>query len=391
MSLFQDCHLWSINLSKLLKFLEEKPLYYKEIDYDRMPRVWSSIKDNIKLPKVVHIVGTNGKGSTGRFLATYLYKIGKRVLHYSSPHILEFNERIWIDGKNVDYSILDEVHLKLLDILGDKVNGLSYFEYTTLIAIYLSQDVDYLILEAGLGGELDATNVVENDLSLITPIGFDHQAFLGDTIQEIATTKLKSIDNRAIVATQEHKEVYRVLEDLNKEYSAPNDVLTKDDLEGINNFIIKNSFASYLTQNLALAMSVVKYFGYSLDLTLIDDIKLFGRCQKIAPNITVDVGHNPLAAKVIAKEFANKKIDLIYNTFSDKDYREVLKILKPIINKVLIIDVDDSRVEKRDILESTLNELKLNYSSFDSIESKKDYLVFGSFSVVERFLKTYRV
>jgi dihydrofolate synthase/folylpolyglutamate synthase len=356
-----------------------------------MPRVWISIKDNIKLPKVVHIVGTNGKGSTGRFLATYLYKIDKRVLHYSSPHILEFNERIWIDGKNVDYSILDEVHLKLLEILGDEVNGLSYFEYTTLIAIYLSQDVDYLILEAGLGGELDATNVVESNLSLITPIGFDHQAFLGDTIQEIAITKLKSIDNRAIVATQEYKEVYKVLEDLNKNYSAPNDVLTKDDLESINNFIIKNSFASYLTQNLALAMSAVKYFGNSLDLTLIDDIKLFGRCQKIAPNITIDVGHNPLAAKVIAKEFTNKKIDLIYNSFSDKDYREVLKILKPIINRVLIIDVDDSRVEKRDILESTLNELKLDYCSFESIESKKEYLVFGSFSVVERFLKIYRV
>jgi dihydrofolate synthase / folylpolyglutamate synthase len=80
-------------------FLEKKPLYYSEIDYTRMPRAYASIQEKLSIPKIIHIVGTNGKGTTGRFIANALFALGKSTGHYTSPHIQDFNERIWLNGK----------------------------------------------------------------------------------------------------------------------------------------------------------------------------------------------------------------------------------------------------------------------------------------------------
>ncbi|MEJ2372600.1 MAG: bifunctional folylpolyglutamate synthase/dihydrofolate synthase, partial [Sulfurimonas sp.] len=166
------------------EFLESKPLYYTEIDYTRMPRAYSSIKEKFKLPKIIHIVGTNGNGTTGRFLATALIRRGYKTLHYTSPHILEFNERIWINGTNISDQKLEQLHENLQELLPQEfIDGLSYFEYTTFLAVLAASECDYLILEAGLGGEHDATAVFENILTLVTPIDKDHEAFLGNTIE----------------------------------------------------------------------------------------------------------------------------------------------------------------------------------------------------------------
>jgi len=115
-------------------------------------------------------------------------------------------------------------------------------------------------------------------------------------------------------------------------------------------------------------------------------VPLFGRCQRVLPNVTIDVGHNPLAAQVIVNEFKNKKITLIYNSYADKDYEEVLKILKPIIDKIVIIDLEDKRiVEKKDLLK-VIKELNIIVEQKIKIKDEQEYLVFGSFLVVEKFL-----
>lgn len=164
---------------QLQAFLETKPLFYDEIDYARMPKAYQGIAFHLKLPKIIHLVGTNGKGTTGRFLAEMLHTKGLHVGHYTSPHILHFNERIWLDGDNVEDTTLEKAHETLLSWLEPSVaQSLSYFEYTTLLAmVVFSQICDYIVLEAGLGGEFDATNIFPKCLSIITPIGLDHQAF----------------------------------------------------------------------------------------------------------------------------------------------------------------------------------------------------------------------
>ena len=185
-------------------FLEQKPLFYDVIDYARFPKIYYAIAHHFKLPKIIHIVGTNGKGTTGRFLAHMLRQNHLHVGHYTSPHIVAFNERIWIDGSYVDDALLEAYHQRLTLLLSpEDAQALSYFEYTTLLAMLIfCEKCDYVVLEAGLGGEFDATNVFPKILSIITPIGYDHQAFLGESIEAIATTKLNSVKNDFILAKQ---------------------------------------------------------------------------------------------------------------------------------------------------------------------------------------------
>ncbi len=365
---------------KLSKFLDKKSMYYDEIDYSTIKKAWGELKPHVSLPFVIHLVGTNGKGSTGRFLSHYLNKTNYKVLHYSSPHILKFNERIWINGSDVNDAILEDTHNTLQTILSQNlIDKLTYFEYTTLLSFYLSSGFDYLVLEAGLGGEFDATNVVKNDLTLITTIDFDHQSFLGNTIKEIAGTKLRSCDTKMIVNKQVHEEVYTIA--------------STYDFSHVDTFDVSslNFLPEYLLQNLQLSLSALKYLNIKINLDEFQDIELFGRCQKIKENITIDVGHNPLAASVIKDVFVNKekKVSLIYNCFSDKDYKKVLTILNPIIDEILIINVSDDRiVDKKNLLEVCAN-LNINVDEFKYLEKDKEYLVFGSFSVVEEFLKVY--
>ena len=169
----------------LKKYLEEKPLYYEKIDYSRMPRIYDKIKSYLAIPKIVHIIGTNGKGTTGRFLADALFSMGFNTGHYTSPHILEFNERIWINGADAADEELEYAHVRLQKLLTKvDADSLSYFEYTTLLAILVFKECEFVVIEAGLGGEYDATAVFPKIATLVTPISYDHEAFLGSTIKD---------------------------------------------------------------------------------------------------------------------------------------------------------------------------------------------------------------
>jgi dihydrofolate synthase / folylpolyglutamate synthase len=374
--------------ANLQEFLEYKTLYYDKIDFTIVKSSWQILSKKIKLPFVIHIVGTNGKGSTGRFLAHYLHKKDFKVLHYSSPHIMKFNERIWINGSDVSDENLEIAHKFLQELYEiELLEKLTYFEYTTLLAFYLSKDFDYLVLEAGLGGEFDATNVVENNLSLITTIGLDHQSFLGNSVEEIAATKMRSCDNKMIIGYQVFDEVIKTAHEVKEQIlEQRNRNIEIIEVLEFDKYSINEKFASYLKRNLHLVIACLNELKIPIDTQLFDDVPLFGRCQKIASNITIDVGHNPLAAEVIKKEFENKKITLIYNSYADKDYVEVLKILKPIIKKLIIIELDDKRVVKKDDLLEVITQLNIPNEERIKIEEDEEYLVFGSFLVVEKFL-----
>jgi len=362
-------------------------MYYDKIDYDTIELSWEILKREIILPYIIHLVGTNGKGSTGRYLSSFLLQEKKTVLHYSSPHIINFNERIWINGENVSTALLESVHKKLLSILSNElIEKLTYFEYTTLLGLYLSSGKDYLVLEAGLGGEFDATNVVKNDLSIITTIGLDHQSFLGNTVEEIARTKMKSCDNSFILSTQVFDEVIKVKNEI---LSDKFEIKRKKYLCDKNKAIL--DLAEYLQENLQVVFRVLEYLGFTEKRYTLP--KLQGRFEKFRPNIIVDVGHNPLAAQAIANELKkeNKKIILVYNSFKDKDYQKVLEILYPYIKEIQIIKCKDDRIVEKSFLLKFIDSLGLKSKDFDiiNLKTEENYLVFGSFLVVENFLKGY--
>ncbi len=385
---------------QLTEFLAKKPLYYKEIDHQRVHDAYALLKPHIIQPRTVHVVGTNGKGSTGRMVAHLAYKSGIKVGHYTSPHILKFNERIWLDGADISDEVLESAHQKLFSILGQEVSdALSYFEYTTLLAFVVFENCDLMVLEAGLGGEFDATNVCDKELSIITPIGIDHQAFLGETIEEIALTKIRSIQKKVLLAPQVYDEVIDVAKKLVNDVGASLVVAQKlgEDGQmkgtheeypyGLYEIAKKKGWGDYLIDNATVALKALEILDISYDINDLKNLELFGRFYPLTDNIRIDVGHNPLAARAIEKAL-DSKVVLIYNSLDDKDYIQVLATLKPKVKRVEIIKIDSQRATTLEKIESALKTVELEYSYFENnINKDENYLVFGSFYVVEAFLK----
>ena len=374
------------------KFLNEKPLYYEEIDHQRVHVAYALLKPHIKQPFTIHIVGTNGKGSTGRILASLLHFSGKAVGHFSSPHILKFNERIWIEGEDSSDEVLALAHDKLYRILGQKISDmLSYFEYTTLLAFVAMEHLDVMILEAGLGGEFDATNVISKELSIITPIGLDHQDFLGNSIESIAQTKLNSITKKALIGFQPYPTIYTIAKNIAKQKDTELYLLEQEEISpNISSIFDGLGWAEYLLENTLLAKKALDILAFSYNLNSLNKVELFGRFYPILPNVRVDVGHNLLAAKVLTKAlkkcYNSEKVILIYNSLKDKDYKNILFEFKKYISHVEILSIETERAIEDKCLKLALSELEIRYKRFETIDVNNTYFVFGSFYVVETFL-----
>ncbi len=376
----------------LIEFLNNKPSNYKNIDIARMPKIYELYKEYFNLKPVIHIVGTNGKGSTGRWLALMLKNAGFKVGHYTSPHIVEYKERFWVDGECVSYDGLDFFHKKLLDILDKKdAKELSYFEHSTFLSALVFESCDFIIMEAGLGGEFDATNVFKKQLSIVTSIGFDHEEVLGDNIQDIAKTKLNSINTSTVLSSQQNDSVVKLAKEMALKKGV--DLIYAKEDESAKVEILKylktHKYAEFFYANLQTAYVAAKTLKVEVDFSSLPALDLQGRCQKIRDNIYIDVGHNPLAARVIKENFKNDKIVLVYNSFLDKDYALVLNIFKPIVEHVEIIRFNSQfRKTAEDEIKKTLEGMKVPWRYFENnIDEKKIHLVFGSFHVVEEFLK----
>jgi len=373
---------------RLEEFLSSKPLFYKEFDPTRMQKAYNQVKAALPSPRIVHLIGTNGKGSTGRYLAQMLSLVGLSVGHYTSPHILQFNERIWIDNAIASDRVLDEAFDKLMGVLDIKwQESLSYFESTTLVAMMAFEKCDIVVLEAGLGGEDDATSVFENELTLLTPIGLDHADFLGDTLSEVAGSKIRGIQ-KAVISAVQKEEVNHVLkeESFKRGFTIHKLELSKEDEKEVRYFE-NRGIADYLVANFSLALCAFRYLGLEDKVESQALTTLFGRLTSLDNNLIVDVGHNILAAQAILSFYGKTKVNLVYNTLADKEYEKILKLLKPIISKVSIIDIDDDRAVEKEILQITLEKLDIKYETFSEVEKDCKTLVFGSFTVVEAFLK----
>lgn len=376
-------------------FLKNKPLFYKEINRARMPNAFKFVQGAFKIPKIIHVVGTNGKGSTGRFLAQMLAR-DHSVGHYTSPHIFEFRERFWINGAVASADALETAHERLIKILPPEVaRSLSYFEYATLLCAVLFEGCDFFVCEAGVGGEFDATNVFDKRLSLFTPIGFDHTALLGDTLERIATTKFNAMADVALMNDDMSELCAGIARRIAAKKGATlkfaSQNLTNDDKNEIKIYAEEFGLPEFLRSNLTLSSSAFKELGFSLNLANLGALSLGGRCEKIAPNVTIDVGHNEMAAQALVKRFAGKKLNLIFNAFADKDIKAVLMAIKPIVKKTYIIEYETPGRELATAqVKEALRQLNMEFEGFADVCADEEYLAFGSFYLVEAFLKRYR-
>lgn len=401
------------NETQLERFLDEKGLEYAPFDSARAPKILQQL-NIVSLPTqtIIQVIGTNGKGSTGRFLSLILHKIGFNVGHFSSPHLLSLEERFWKNGANLSREVLNEAFLALDSTAELQLEKASYFEVLTFLALEVFKNCDILVLEAGLGGEFDSTTTcVQAELSLFTSIGLDHQEFLGDTLEKIATTKLKAMSKRAILGFQSEnaEEIISIAQEIAKEKNAKLEIL-KEIPDEISQWIARKDYPYYQAQNLTLA-----YYGllalkeileqkqefsqnvlanFSLEcLKILPSLDLQGRLQRLAPNLYLDVAHNVNAAQALVKQFKNhyfsqNKCVLIYNSYFDKNPRAVLSALAPIIKRVEILEIANMRMIAKAQLEKILQELKIEFKDFKmmNLNPEENYLVCGSFSVVAEFL-----
>ena len=294
----------------LKDYLSDKPLFYDKIDYSRFPRAFASVREAIKPREIIHIVGTNGKGSTGRFLAQILTEFGFCVGHYTSPHIFKFCERFWLKGRDVSDDELEKAHQFLQSVLNDEFkSSLSYFEYATLLAAVLFRECDYVIFEAGMGSRYDATGVFDKSLSLFTPIGLDHTAFLGKNIESIAQTKFYQPAKFALMNDFMDFRAVKIGREVAKEFGSnllfAHEILDDNDKNALDEYSREFALADFMRSNLTLAYSGAKMILF-LDAN--------NRAQ-ISPNLDeiinakfdVNIGEN------LVKDSPNLKINLSEN------------------------------------------------------------------------------
>lgn len=309
--------------------------------------------------KAIHVAGTNGKGAVVALLDAALREGGLKVGRYTSPHLVKLNERFFLDGSPVDDLKLDLISSnveKAVSSSGDAGEGMTFFEALTAVAfsLYAESKVDVAVLETGLGGRLDATNICNPALTIITRIGLDHCDWLGDTVEKIALEKAGIIKPGVPVVLGENMpEVREIVENRAKElnspfYYAPDMVLEFDIPEDF------SLLGSFNRENALTAMAALKVirerslFNISRPENLIDGFSKVvwpGRFQKVG-NVIVDGAHNPPAARALIKalsELPEKKYVLIAGFCADKDVDETLSILAPFVSKAYAIKTNNPR------------------------------------------------
>lgn len=320
--------------------------------------------------KSVHIAGTNGKGSTSSMIASILQEAGYKVGLYTSPHLKDFRERIKINGEEISEIFVVDFISNNLSFFNE--NHLSFFEMTVGLAFdyFAKQEVDVAIIEVGLGGRLDSTNIITPLLSVITNIGLDHVAILGNTLEEIAFEKAGIIKPHIpVVIGQYTNETKKVFVDKAKEVesnivfaSELNLSEIKSDLKGNYQIFNKKTVQASIEQ-LRNYFEITKSNEENGFLNVVKNTKLLGRWQILNENplIIADTAHNKDGLEIVMKQISEQKFTDLYIVFgvvNDKDLSEVLPLM-PKNAKYFIAKPNVPRGLEVSILEDKMKEYGL--------------------------------
>lgn len=349
-----------------------------------------------KLPKTIHIAGTNGKGSTLAFLRSMIEAEGKTCHVYTSPHLVEFNERIVLADENISDNFLNEI-LKECKEKCDDLN-LTFFEGTTIAAFLAFSKIkaDYLLLETGMGGRLDATNIMGLNgnepplLTIITPISYDHMEFLGETISKIAYEKACIIkQNVSCIISRQNEEAFKTILDYASTKNSSTKTLDKDFYYKINedgSFIFSSSNETNLEfkkpsltgnhqyMNAAVAIAAALQIGISAKAIVqgVTTAKWPARMQKLSENIYLDGGHNAEAGSIIAdyifqeNKLISKNNIAIIAMLKTKDFKSFIKNLSPSFDDIYITNIpNESNCRSPSEIKEVCDELNISSKIFD--------------------------
>ena len=327
------------------EILTSKNKFHIKLGLERMEIILKAFNNPENSFECIHIAGTNGKGSTCAIIEKILLEDKRKVIgKYTSPHLFSYTERISVDGENISEVELNQI-ISLINKKDDELNlGLTEFEILTAAAFiyFKKKNVDIAILETGLGGRLDATNVIKKPLiSVITSISFDHKERLGDTIEKIAYEKAGILKNGSKCAFLKSNNGF---ETLKNEAIKKGAILVEDDLDiSVENNVAKingedfefNLNGDFQKENLKLALLAINSLDFKIKKETIKNalknVSWRFRMEKNkhkGKNLLIDSCHNPDGARVLAeylkKYEKNKKIKFIFGCLKNKEYEKIL-------------------------------------------------------------------
>ena len=392
-----------MNYDEALKYIHSLGKFSMPAGLSRIKAVLESLGNPQNSFKAIHIAGTNGKGSTAAMLSSVFRKSGYKTGLFTSPYIVDFRERIQINGEFIDKESLVRLTKKVIDT---KI-ALTEFELITAVGfLYFSENkCDIAIIETGLGGRFDATNTMQNvAASVITKIGLDHTAILGDTIEEITAEKCGIIRNDVTVTVLNQEEkALSIIKNTAKRLIIPqnNDLkLLKSDFDG-NEFLYKGVryttalAGEFQVDNAVTVIETVLNSGFNIR---IEDLQ-YGIANTSFParvesffggRIILDGTHNPDGAAVLKKviEKSNTPRTAIIGMMKDKDYPAVLAELLPLLDRVIAVKAadmpralaaDELRSKAERYCKNTVSADNLSHALSIALEQKEGKIfVFGS-------------
>ncbi len=353
--------------------------------------------------RAVHVAGTNGKGSTSSMIASILQEAGLKVGLYTSPHLKDYRERIRINGEMISEDFVVDFITKNKSFFEE--NNLSFFEMTVGLAFdyFVKEKVDIAVIEVGMGGRLDSTNIITPLVSVITNIGFDHTQFLGDTLELIAYEKAGIIKPHIPVVigeyTEETKKVFmRKAEECNSDIYFASDLILEDYPSGL--------LGDYQYHNKKTVLQTITILKQQLNISE-DDIKkgllnvventgLLGRWQQIneKPIVICDTAHNSHGLKIVLNQIQKQKFDTLHfvlGVVNDKDLGDILPLFpknakyyfsKPNVPRGLDATVLKKNAEVYGLDGNVYNSVSEAYKEALVMSSENDFIYIGGSTFV---------
>ena len=322
--------------------------------------------------KVIHVAGTNGKGSTCAMIDSIARACGRRCGLFTSPHLIDYRERIKVAGEEIPEQQCAAMLTELRLLCERMEPHPTFFEISLALAMrwFRLRECEIIILETGMGGKLDATTAVPADVCVITPIGLDHMQWLGDTLEEIALEKAGIfVNGKPAICAPQTPGVLKILEQEANERRSP--------IEFIEEPLLGYPMAlagEHQTWNAALAVAALHRAGIHLSSDSVayglGHVNWPGRFEIIRPGVVLDGAHNPQAAEVLAatwrRSFPGKQTTLVFSAVAGKDVGGILATLAPLASRIFLCPVDTPRALSADELAGRLPADAPPHETFES-------------------------
>lgn len=409
----------------ILDISNDKKAYNGAKNIEKVLELLGNPQDKLN---IIHVAGTNGKGSVCNFISNALEENGYKVGLYTSPAIFSNSDRFQINHKNIDEERLLNYYDYVKNLAKENNITVHEFDIATIIAFlyFYEEECNFAVIEVGIGGRVDSTNVIKKSVaSVILKIGMDHMELLGNSLEEIAYEKAGIIkESGTVVYYPQEMEVNKVIE---KEANIKNAKLIVPNFENIKNYEISQDYHKFSYDgyefnlnlhsevqrfNAVVAFEVIKELTKSFDISLANAIKginkttVPGRYEIVNkdPIVIIDGSHNPQAVKslrdTLLKDFPDSEFVFVVGFYKDKDYRKLLEINSDIAYGIICCDSGSERSLPSEKLCNVASEFSNRVYDMENVEKALDFaikefsdkiiVVYGSFSLVSKGVKYFK-